>query len=96
MRLGNTVGDRINEFDNLETQTVTTFNELFPECPLKHTEESRVMILAPAGNNCRMILVNDELLTHKMYSDILYTLDRQIYYLDERETELTEINGVPV
>jgi hypothetical protein len=97
MRLANTVGDRINKFDSLETQTVYTFNDLFPECPIRDTElETPVTILDPVGNNCREIQVGIELITHKMYSDILYTINKEDYFLDEREVELDEINGVPV
>lgn len=97
-RLGNTVGTRINEFDTFVSQTVYTFNELFPECPIRLDVEgeTEVTILGPEGNNCREILVGTEIIKHKMYSDILYTLDRADYYLDERDVELSEINGVPV
>jgi hypothetical protein len=95
--LGNTVGNRINDFDELDTQTVTSFNELFPECPIKDKDAGeRVVILSPDSNNCRSILVGDTILKHKMYSDVLYTLDKEEYYLDERDTELDEINGTPV
>lgn len=93
--LGNTVGDRINKFDNLDVQTVETFNELFPECPIRKTDKNlSVIVLGPAGNNCREIVVGGDLIKHKMFSDILYTLDREIYFLDDRDLELTEINGI--
>lgn len=95
--LANTVGDRINQFETYISQTVATFNELFPECPIRNKDLlDEVMILGPESNNCRSIMVGDEVLKHKMYSDILYTLDRQDYYLDEREVELDEIYGHPV
>lgn len=95
MRLGNTVGTRINTFDDLDTQTVATFNELFPECPIRDTDTTHlVMILTPDSSNCRTLLVGDELIKHKMYSDLMYTLTKEDYYLDEREVELDEINGV--
>jgi hypothetical protein len=95
--LANTIGNRINEFDNLEVQTVGMFNELFPECPIRDVDlRLQVIILGPTNNNCRDIVVGDNVIKHKMYSDILYTLDKQDYFLDERDTELTEINGVPV
>jgi hypothetical protein len=94
MRLGNTVGDRINKFDSLETQTVETFNELFPECPIRDTDyELEVSIGGPESNNCRAIFVDSVLTKHKMYSDMLYTLDREEFRLDERDLELEEING---
>lgn len=95
MRLGNTIGYRINQFDNLEIQTVGTFNELFPECPIREVDSNlQVIILGPNSNNTRDIVVGDDIIKHKMYSDILYTLDKEVFFLDERETELTEINGV--
>lgn len=95
--LSNTVGDRINFFDGVETPTVTVFNELFPECPIKNKcPLALVEILGVESNNCRSILVGEETIKHKMYSDILYTLDREEYRLDETEVELNEINGVPV
>ena len=92
--LSNTVGDRINFFDNVENSTVQVFNDLFPECPIKADPELVVLIGSPLPNNCRSILVGDTVITHKMYSDILYTLDRDEYYLDERDLELESINGV--
>lgn len=95
MRLGNTVGDRINTFDSLELQTVEVFNALFPECPIRHVDRALIVSIGlPEANNCRAITVGTETVTHKMYSDILYTLDREEYYLDERDLELDEINGV--
>lgn len=93
-RLGNTVGERINQFDNLEIQTVATFNSLFPECPLKFEAELDVEIGTPEANNRRAIqLSNGNVIIHKMYSDILYNVDRDKVG-DEREIELTEINGI--
>lgn len=95
--LGNTVGDRINEFDNLEVQTVETFNNLFVECPLRNKDLTLpVFILGVESNNCRAILVGEEVIKHKMYSDIMYLVDKEEFFLDERDTELTEINGTPV
>lgn len=102
-RLANTVGDRINQFDNLDTQTVESFNALFPECPVKGYDLNMPLVIgSPAPNNCREITVSTtygliaETILHKMYSDIMYTLDRDVYNWDERDVELTEINGVPV
>lgn len=95
--LANTVGDRINEFDNLDVQTVGMFNQVFPECPIRGTDKTlQVIILGPNGNNTRDIVVGDEVIKHKMYSDIMYLVDKEEFFLDERDTELTEINGVPV
>ena len=97
MRLGNTVGNRINEFDNLEIQTVETFNNLFPECPIKNQcPLSAVEILTPTANNCRLLKLNDsDTIVHKMFSDVLYTVDRDVYNSDEDE-ELDEMYGIPV
>ena len=93
--LANTIGNRINEFDDLDIQTVETFNSIFVECPIRNTDlQLPVLILRPDGNNCREIMVGDSVIKHKMYSDILYTLDKEEYFLDERDGELTEINGV--
>lgn len=92
--LGNCVGVRINVFDDLEKQTVETFNSLFPECMLDFDNDITVKIGLPAPNNCRELKIGNALLIHKMYSDILYTLDRQDFYTDERDLELNEINGV--
>jgi len=97
MRLGNTVGARINEFDNLDVHNVETFNALFPECPIRNKCPAlQVMVLGPESNNCRSIIVGDEIVKHKMYSDLMYTVDKETYFLDERDLELNEINGVPV
>lgn len=97
MRLGNTVGDRINEFDNLEIQTVETFNNLFPECPIKNQcPLSSVEILSPTVNNCRLLKLNREIeIVHKMFSDVLYNVDRDVYNT-ENDSELDEMYGIPV
>ena len=87
--LGNTVGDRINEFDNLEIQTVGMFNTLFPECPIRKMDaRPQVIILGPNSNNTRDIVVGDQVIKHKMYSDIMYLVDKEEFFLDERDTEL--------
>lgn len=97
--LANNVGTRINEFENLEVQTVGMFNELFPECPLrKYDLKSEVIIGEVLPNNCRLLTVTTafglcaETFPHKMYSDIMWLLDRDVYGEDEREVEL-EIEG---
>jgi hypothetical protein len=103
-RLANTVGDRINQFDDLEwfDQTIETFNSMFPECPIKDEGNiAWIEIGEVAPNNCRMIKLYEQedtytTIQHKMYSDMLYTLDREFYRWDERDLELDEINGVPV
>lgn len=95
MRLSNTVGERINEFETWETQIVGNFNALFPECPLKGFDvEDPVLIGAPATNNSRELLVDGVLVVHKMFSDILYGLDKGEFHMLEEEE--TEIMGHPV
>ncbi len=103
-RLANTVGERINQFDDLEwfDRSVDTFNTMFPECPIKDDGTiAWIDIGEVAPNNCRMIHLYESMevvntIQHKMYSDMLYTLDREFFRWDERDVELTEINGVPV
>ncbi len=93
-RLSNTVGERINEFDSWETQIVGNFNALFPECPLKgYDVEDPVVILEPAGSNCRSILVDGEYIVHKMYSDILYGIDKGEFNMVEDNDVLDEVMG---
>lgn len=95
MRLSNTVGSRINEFDSWETQIVGNFNELFPECPLVgYDVEDLVLIGEPNGSNCREILIEGNLVIHKMYSDLLYGLDKGEFNMVE--DELDNIMGHPV
>jgi hypothetical protein len=88
--LSNTVGERINEFDSWETQIVGNFNAQFPECPLKgYDVEDPVLIGSPAPNNSRELLVDGVLVVHKMYSDLLYGLDKGEYNMvEEQETEI--------
>jgi len=96
-RLANTIGSRIKEFDAHDVNTVGIFNHMFPECPIRDKDvKTQVIILGPESNNCRAILVGDEVIKHKMFSDLLYTIDKEEYFLDERETELNEINGVMI
>ena len=60
---------------------------------MKFEEDDDVYILEPAPNGARLITVGGDLITHKMYSDVLYNVDRQDINEDD---ELYEINGVPV
>jgi hypothetical protein len=95
MRLGNTIGERINKFDNLSVQTVETFNNLFPECPItKFDSEAEVEILSPASNNCRTLLINEIEVKHKMFSDLLYNVDKEEYNLRHDEEESLDVLGV--
>jgi hypothetical protein len=92
------VGDRINKFDNLEEQTLAEFNKLFPECKLNtklFDDDMEVRIGGPMANNRRAIMVGSLTLEHKMFSDILYTMDRDEYN-NEMEKELDEVMGHPV
>jgi hypothetical protein len=94
--LSNTVGERINEFDSWQTQIVGNFNALFPECPLKGFDvEDPVLIGDPASNNSRELLVDGVYVVHKMYSDLLYGLDKGEYNMLEDKEE-TDIMGYPV
>jgi hypothetical protein len=94
--LSNTVGERINEFDSWQTQIVGNFNALFPECPIKGFDvEDPVLIGDPAPNNSRELLVDGKFVVHKMYSDLLYGLDKGEYNMVEDKEE-TEIMGYPV
>lgn len=94
-RLSNSVGERINEFDSWETQIVGNFNAQFPECPLTgYDVEDPVLIGAPAPNNSRELLVDGVLVIHKMYSDLLYGLDKGEFHMVEEE--LDEMYGHPI
>lgn len=95
-RLFYTVGVRIKEFDNLYVQTVGTFNNLFTECPLKEFDPKMSLeILDPATNNCRVLLVEGVSVTHKMYENLLYNVDKDEYNKNQ-EKELDEIHGYSV
>lgn len=94
--LSNTVGERINKFDALSIQNVETFNQLFPECPIKDRGlDTAVEILSPTTNNCRFISVGGETVVHKMYSDILYNVDKSEYRLrhSDEDAEPTDCLG---
>ena len=98
MRQSATIGKRINEFDNLDIQTVETFNLMFPECPLKRFHKDDYVIIGePAPNNSRVLYIgyHDYYEVHKMFSDVLYNVDRDVYN-NEQESELDEMYGYPV
>lgn len=87
------IGERINEFDSLETQTVGTFNELFPECPIKDFHDlNEVEIGQYIGADRRSILVRGELIQYKMFRDVLYGMDRDLFESQE-EKELDDMYG---
>jgi|GEM_PF-6708202 hypothetical protein len=88
-----TIGERINKFDNLEVQTVGTFNELFPECKVKDFNDLRPLeILEPHSNNSRVLNIDGNKVIHKMYENLLYNVNRDEY----NETEEDDIMGHPV
>ena len=63
--LSGTIGVRINQFDNLEVQTVETFNNLFTECALTKWEKSdRVIIGPPDFDNSRILVVGKDIVRH--------------------------------
>lgn len=89
-----TVGDRINKFDMLDQQTVGSFNNLFPECPVSGFDESQPLeILTPESNNSRLLNIAGLQVKHKMYSNLLYNVDKDGYDMD---TESDDILGFPV
>jgi len=91
-----TIGKRINEYDLLDIQDVGAFNNLFPECPIKdYCPLTELIILDPAPNNSRYMYLDGLLITHKMYPNLLYNVDKDEYYADE-DKELDYIMGHPV
>lgn len=95
-RVNSDIGKRINIFDGLEIQTIETFNSLFTECPLKGDPNSEVIIGLPEAGNTRKIFIDGVAIKHKMFSDVLYGMDRAEYFLDETDKELDDIMGHPV
>lgn len=92
--LSNTIGERINQFDNLDTTTVQSFNSVFPECPLAgHQDDLEVTILQPTVNNCRVISVGGVEVVHKMYSDLLYNVDKSEFRFRHDDEEPTDCLG---
>jgi hypothetical protein len=91
------VGARINLFDN-SPQIVYDFDKLFPECPLpeRFGRAESVIIGDVLPNNCREIWIDGENIKHKMFSDILYGIDRDLFHEDETEKELEDMYGHPV
>jgi hypothetical protein len=96
-RMNSDIGKRINIFDNYEIQTVETFNKLFPECPIKNTEQDvEVGIGNPSTGNTRLIIMKGQIFKHKMFSNELYGIDRDKFLNDEIDKELDEIMGHPI
>jgi hypothetical protein len=88
------VGARINLFDN-SPGMVYDFDKLFPECPLpeRFSRDDQVVIGHYAGANKREIIIDGELIIHKMFNDLIYNIDRDDFREDETDKELFEING---
>lgn len=90
-------GTRINMFDDLEVQTVKSFNMMFPECMLlDYPDEERVSILDYSGFDKRTLFIAGMYIQHKMYRDVLYGMDRDAFYEPEKDEPLTEMYGYPV
>lgn len=89
------VGERINMFEAEEVQTVGQFNILFDDCPMhdKYDVDLELEIGDYIGGNRREIFIAGERIEKKMYADLLYGIDRDIYHLDEQEKELTDMYG---
>lgn len=56
-----TIGDRLTKFDNLEEQTVKTFNELFDEVPLTNNKDTDLVTIGEITVNSvtRELLINN-------------------------------------
>lgn len=90
-------GERINEFDNLENCTVLQFNNLFPECPLDYPEDVEVEIGSYLGADRRELkLGGTETISHKMFRDVLYGVDRDQFYEPDKDEPLDYIMGHPI
>lgn len=90
------IGVRINLFDELETPTVEQFNTMFPECPLFLAPDLLVTIGEYIGADRRSLTVGTETISHKMFKDIYYGIDRDTFYEPEKDEPLTEMMGHPV
>lgn len=70
---------------------------MFPECKLSGYElHDEVVIGLPDAGNTRKISIGNDLIKHKMFSDMLYGMDRAEFLLDETDKELDDIMGHPV
>jgi len=56
-----TIGDRLSKFDNLEEQTVRTFNRLFDEVPLTGHKDTDIVSIGDLTANAvtRQLLINN-------------------------------------
>ena len=94
MRTLKPIGERINMFDNLDEQTVGTFNKIFIECPLTDPGNLPVEIGQYVGADRREIFIGDSKpIHHKMFKDLLYNIDRDLFTEDQTDKELEEIYG---
>lgn len=55
------IGDRLNNFDNNETQTVGEFNKLFDDVPLVGYDNNDNVVIGEitANANTRLLLINN-------------------------------------
>ena len=94
-RLSSSIGDRINLFDNLDDCSVIMFNSMFYECPLTDQDPDVTVIIGQTlSGNRRELLVGDKVVEHKMYSDILYGMDRDKF--NNQDNEVDNILGYEV
>lgn len=56
-----TIGDRLNEFENAQEQTVKTFNTIFFEVPLTNYNDNDIVSIGEITSNAttRQILINN-------------------------------------
>lgn len=57
------IGKLINDFENLPSNTVKEFNDIFKDCPLNYPEDYTVEIGEVYGTT-RQLLINDNEITH--------------------------------
>ena len=94
MRTLKPIGERINMFDNLDEQTVGTFNKIFIECPLTDPGNLPVEIGQYVGADRREIFIGDSKpILLKMFKDLLYGIDRDDFYEPEKDEPLDDIMG---
>jgi len=94
-QLSSSIGERINLFDGYLDPSVEMFNVLFYECPLTgYNPDDLVTIGQMISGNRRELLVGEVLVEHKMFSNLLYGMDRDEF--NNQESEIEDIMGYPV
>jgi hypothetical protein len=77
IRSATMIGDLINKFDNLEEQTVKTFNELFVNSQLVgYNLTDEVSIGEMMGANTRLVSVNGNVVSHLISPSVKITQKR--------------------